>query len=61
MAPTAPVRYKIRRDAQGYWRWRALGNNYEIVANGEAYFNKADCIHAINLLKGSGNAPISEE
>lgn len=35
------------------WRWRLKGNNHEIVASGESYKNKDDCLHAINLLMGT--------
>jgi uncharacterized protein len=42
------------------WRWRFKSNNNEIIASGESYFNKADCINAINLMKGSGTAPVYE-
>jgi|GEM_PF-287572 len=34
------------------WRLRSSGNN-EIIASGEDYVNKADCQHAINLVKGT--------
>lgn len=58
MDATPPIYYTIRRDPDGCWRWRALGNNHEIVASGEAYFNKIDCLHAISLLQRSGGANI---
>jgi uncharacterized protein YegP (UPF0339 family) len=32
------------------WRWRAQAANNEIVAHGEAYENKADAQHAIDLV-----------
>ncbi len=35
------------------WRWRLKGNNHEIVASGESYKSKDDCLHAINLLMGT--------
>lgn len=41
-----------------YWRWRLRAANHEIIASGEAYWNKQDCLHAISLVKGSYNAPI---
>jgi uncharacterized protein YegP (UPF0339 family) len=53
--------YYIYVDAQGYWRWYLLAaNNRKIANSGEGYNNKADCIAAINLVKGSGSAPIYE-
>lgn len=39
------------------WRWRFKANNHEIIAHGESYHNKADCLNAIRLMKGSGDAP----
>jgi uncharacterized protein YegP (UPF0339 family) len=42
------------------WRWRFKANNHEIIANGESYYNKSDCLHAIALMKGSGPAPVYE-
>lgn len=34
------------------------GQQPRIVASGEAYFNKIDCLHAISLLQRSGGANI---
>jgi uncharacterized protein len=35
----------------GQWRWRLRSLNYKTIANsGESYHNKADCLHAINLV-----------
>jgi uncharacterized protein YegP (UPF0339 family) len=42
----------------GLWRWRFKANNHEIIASGESYYNKADCLNAVALMKGSYNAPI---
>jgi uncharacterized protein YegP (UPF0339 family) len=36
----------------GEWRWRFRSGN-AIVASGESYKNKADCLHAIDLLKST--------
>ena len=38
---------------KGGWRWRFVGSNGEPIASGEAYVNKADCLHAIALLKST--------
>jgi len=32
------------------WRWRLRAANGEIVASGEGYRNRDDCIHAVTLL-----------
>ena len=43
----------------GQYRWRLLANNNRNIANGgEAYYNKADCLAAINLVKNSKGAPV---
>ena len=38
---------------KGQWRWRLRAGNHETIASGEAYVNKADCVHAIGLIKGT--------
>jgi uncharacterized protein YegP (UPF0339 family) len=35
-------------------------NNRNIANSGEGYYNRQDCIHAINLVKQSSDAPIRE-
>lgn len=53
--------YYIYRDAQSQWRWYLqAANNRKLANSGEGYFNKQDCIHAINLVAGSGGTPIRE-
>jgi len=54
--------YYVRRDAANHWRWRLRAANNRIIAeSGEAYLNKQDCLAAIPLVKGSGNAPVLDE
>jgi uncharacterized protein len=48
------------RDTAGLWRWNLRAANNEIIASGESYYHKSDCEHAINLVKGSSNAPVYE-
>jgi len=55
------MRYVIYIDRIGLWRWRLVAANNEIVASGEGYHNKDDCLHAINLLKASWVAPVYEQ
>ncbi len=53
--------YLLYRDAQGYYRWTLFAaNNKKIANSGEGYFNKADCLAAINLVKLSGSVPVKE-
>jgi uncharacterized protein YegP (UPF0339 family) len=40
----------------GEWRWRLRSESYELIASGESYKNKQDCLHAINLLKGTNRS-----
>lgn len=53
--------FKIWQSTQNYaWYWHLKSANHEIIANGEGYSTKQGCLHAIALVKGSGNAPIYE-
>lgn len=41
------------------WRWRLVGANGRIIADsGEAYRNKADCLHGLGLVQRSGAARV---
>ncbi len=56
------MRYLIYKDAAHQWRWRLIAANNRIIADsGESYHNKVDCLHAINLVKRSGSAPVYEQ
>lgn len=50
--------YKKWQDDAGQWRWHLRAANHEIISHGESYVSEAGCDHAINLNKGSGNAPV---
>ena len=53
--------YYIYKDVQNQWRWNLkAANNKKIANSGEGYHNKADCLHALNLVKGSSTAPVRE-
>ena len=55
------MRFVVYRDLNNHWRWALYAANNAIIANsGEAYHNKADCQHAIGLVKGSSQAPVHE-
>jgi uncharacterized protein YegP (UPF0339 family) len=46
-------------DADNQWRWYLMAGNGRKIANGgEGYFNYADCLHAIGLVKGSSTAQV---
>lgn len=54
--------YWYWKDANGQWRWHLVAANNRIIANGgESYYNEADCLAAINLVKGSSNAPVRKK
>ena len=55
------MRYEVYKDGRGEWRWRLRAANHEIIAtSGEGYKNKADCLHGIELVKDSADAPVVE-
>lgn len=36
--------------AQTQWRWRLLAANNRVIAAGESYHNRQDCVDAVNLV-----------
>lgn len=53
--------YYVYKDANNQWRWYLKAANDRKIANsGEGYYNKADCLSAIELVKGSKDAPVYE-
>ena len=53
------MEYIMYKDNNQQWRWRLQAANNKIIANsGEGYYNENDCLSAINLVKGSANAPV---
>ena len=32
------------------WRWRLVASNNRIIASGESYHNRQDCVDAVNLV-----------
>jgi uncharacterized protein YegP (UPF0339 family) len=56
------MKYVLYKDAAGQWRWYLQSANYKkIASSGEGYNNKQDCVSAINLVKGSADAPVEEQ
>jgi uncharacterized protein YegP (UPF0339 family) len=54
--------YWVRRAERNEWRWRLRAANGRIIAeSGESYRNREDCLAAITLVKGSGQAPVKDE
>ncbi|RWC38565.1 MAG: DUF1508 domain-containing protein [Mesorhizobium sp.] len=51
----------LYQDATRQWRWRLVSSNHKTVADGaESYWNKADALHGIDLVKSAYNAPVYE-
>ncbi len=51
--------YKSTSNHQWYWTLYSA-NHKKVADSAEGYWNKADCEHGINLVKGSYNAPVYE-
>jgi uncharacterized protein YegP (UPF0339 family) len=48
--------------SNGEWRFRFVAGNGEIVAQSEGYENRADALHAAELVRaGFADAPIQDE
>lgn len=48
------MKFQIDRNTAGQFIWRLLAANYKTIATaGESYVHKQDCIHGINLVKGT--------
>jgi uncharacterized protein YegP (UPF0339 family) len=53
------MKFTIYVDTNRQFRWRLQAGNHRIIANsGEAYHNRADCLSAIALVKGSATVPV---
>ncbi|MEO5772905.1 MAG: DUF1508 domain-containing protein [Sphingomicrobium sp.] len=51
--------YWIYRDRSGQWRWTYEARNGETIAvSSESYIRRADCEHAIDLMKASSGNPV---
>ena len=57
------MRFTLFKDVDGLYRWHLrAANNRNIAASGEAYYNKSDCLAAINLVKGyAPGAPLDDD
>ena len=54
--------FKYGKDDAGQWRWRFVARNRRTIAvSSESYHNEADCLNSINIIRGSGSAPIERE
>lgn len=49
--------FSVYTDRVFQWRWTLYAaNNRKIADSAEGYHNKSDCLHAIQLVRGSSNA-----
>lgn len=54
--------YFMHKDTQHLWRWPYYAVNGKIIGvSSESYHNKADCLHSVNIMKGSGNSTVFEQ
>jgi uncharacterized protein len=54
------MRYEYWKAHNGNWYWHLKAANHEIIAHGEGYSTKENCLAAIALVKGSASAPLTE-
>ena len=54
-------KYEILKDSAGEFRFHLKAANGEIIAQGEGYQTKEDCLNAVELVKKSCNAEIEDQ
>ena len=53
--------YYLYKDASNQWRWRYVASNGRTIADSaEGYWNKADALNGISMMKASYTAPVKE-
>jgi uncharacterized protein YegP (UPF0339 family) len=53
------MQYEMFKAATGQWKWQLIAINKVVIAcSGEGYWNEADCMNAITLVKASIHAPV---
>lgn len=50
------MKFEMYRDPNGQYRWRLKAANGEIIAQGESYINRQDCIDAVRLVMDTDRA-----
>lgn len=54
--------FTIRKNAQGLYWWRAVGDNNEILAASELMSSKASCENGIRVVQdGAATAPVYDK
>lgn len=55
-------KYVVYRDTGGYYRWRYIATNGNIIADsGEGYVSKTDCLRGIQIMKQSSNDAVNDQ
>lgn len=55
------MHFRIYQDTARLWRWHLKAGNNEIVAHGESYTTKDNCLKAIGLVMATNSStPIYE-
>ncbi len=58
---TEPPSLAAAATTRGLWRWTLRGQNHEILATGEGYHTKQDCLNAITALQNTTvTTPVKE-
>jgi uncharacterized protein YegP (UPF0339 family) len=53
--------YRLYKDANQHWRWRYVSSNGRTIADsGEGYYNRADALAGIGIMKASTHSPVRE-
>ncbi len=53
--------YKLYKDTQSLWRWRYVSSNGRTISDSaESYYNRADALNGITIMKASYNSPVYE-
>lgn len=54
--------YYMYKDNNAQWRWRYVASNGKTISvSSEAYWNKADCRSAIDIMRNSSSSPVVEQ
>lgn len=54
------MKFEIYNYSGDGWRWRLKAANGKVIASGESYASKADCVACVALIqKNAANTPIT--
>lgn len=53
--------FTVYLDVSGQWRWNLKSANHEIIASGESYTTKQNCMKAVSLVQSTSvTTPVYE-